>query len=326
MKYYGFDDVRVVPIASTVNSRDEVDTSVRLSSFLELKVPIIASPMKGITSPDVIVEVGKAGGIGILHKFYNAHLFQEEDMDFIEKSGVKYGISVGLDDIYHFGKFRDWLKSYNISIICIDIANGYLEEAKKKVSILAEHIRIGGYNCLVMCGNVITPEGVRDLYNAGADLIRCGISTGQLCITGDVTGVSMPAISMLESVKGDLPNEHYYGTRSGYKVMDGGIRNSGDIVKSLIAGADAVMIGSLFGRTFESDHKGEIRGMASKEFQTEYYHTTKSIEGVTRKIKKDIYVKDLMSELTWGIKSACTYVNATNIKELKENGKFIYLD
>lgn len=323
MKYYGFDDVRVIPIASKVNSRDDVDTSVRLSSFLELKVPIIASPMRGITSPEVIIEVGKAGGIGILHKFYdmkNRKLW-ENDLEKLENSRVSFGTSTGISgDDFVSGLF------YGTKIICIDLANGYLDSAKKRVEQIKTFLTKSNHPCLVMCGNVITPEGVRDLYNAGADIIRCGISTGQLCITGDVTGVSMPAISMLESCNIDLPEEHYYGTRSGYKVMDGGIRNSGDIVKSLIAGASAVMIGSLFGRTFESDHKGTISGMASKEHQIEYYHTTKSIEGITRKMVKDIHVKDLMNELTWGIKSACTYVNATNIKELKENGKFIYLD
>jgi IMP dehydrogenase len=316
MKYYGFDDVRVIPIASTVNSRDDVDTSVRLADFLELKVPIIASPMKGITSTEVIIEVGKAGGIGILHKFYSAPMFQEDDIILLEKSGVQYGISIGLDDIYRFGNFRDWLSNYNISIICLDLANGYLEEVKKKVNILAEHIKICGYDCLVMCGNVITWKGAEGLWNAGADIIRLGISTGQLCITGDITGVSMPAISMLENCR-NIP---------AIKVMDGGIRNSGDIVKSLIAGADICMLGSLFGRTFESDHNGRISGMASKAHQIEYYHTTKSIEGITKRIKKDMYVKDLMSELSWGIKSACTYVDSHNIKELKEKGKFIYLD
>ena len=184
-----------------------------------------------------------------------------------------------------------------------------------------------------MVGNVITYDGAFDLYNAGADLIRLGISTGQLCITGDVTGVSMPPITMLmdmtipdfdNSVINNLNFIDHEVTRNVGLIMDGGIRNSGDIVKSLIAGADAVMIGTLFGSCKEADHNGTISGMASKEHQIEYYHTTKSIEGISKAVKKTTTVSELMNELTYGIKSACTYVNARNIKELKK-ARFIYL-
>ena len=339
MKYYGFDDVRVVPVPSMVDSRDDVDTSVKLSDFLTLKVPIIASPMKGITSPEVVIEVWKNGGIGILHKFYLDSIKRSVDINRICNAiGRNFGIAVGLDD------YMNWksLVGYS-SIICLDVANGYLDSVKMAVNDLKEFIVKHNAECLIMVGNVITRRGVQDLYDAGADLIRLGISTGQLCITGDVTGVSMPAISMLEQVtpiekricSSIDPAKMYPNIVTLEKpplgscpkfIMDGGIRNSGDIVKSLVAGANAVMVGSLFGKTLESDHDGIISGMASEAHQLEYYHTVRSVEGISKMVEKTTTIEKLMSELTWGIKSACTYTNSRNMKELRNNGKFIYLD
>jgi IMP dehydrogenase len=311
MKYYGFDDVRVIPIASTVNSRDEVDLTTDFKYF-KLKIPIICSPMKGIVTSKLVSKLSDLGGIGILHRFYDNQ--DDRIKDIKSLNGKNFGIAVGINWRYEDMNLINIAIDNGVKIICIDVANGYLESIKNSVTNLSNYLI--NYAVKTMAGNVITWSGANDLYNSGADIIRLGISTGQLCITGDVTGVSMPAISMLEGCR-NIP---------AIKVMDGGIRNSGDIVKSLIAGADLVLIGSLFGRTFDSDHKGTISGMASKAHQEEYYHTTKSIEGITRKMDKDIDTDDLINELSWGIKSACTYLDSRSIKELKTNGRFIYLD
>ena len=173
-----------------------------------------------------------------------------------------------------------------------------------------------------MVGNVVTARGFDALSDAGADIVRVGIGNGSLCTTTKVTGVGMPQLSAISDC---VKSENFYReTLPVYLAADGGIRYAGDIVKALAFGADVVMIGSLFGSTFESAHKGVIRGMASKTLQEDYYHTVKSIEGIEKAQPKTISVEDLMEQLSWGIKSAMTYLNASTIYDLNpEDVQFV---
>jgi len=291
---------KLIPMLSDVNSREEVDLSVQLNERLTLNIPIIASPMKGISSPKLINEVGKNGGIGILHRFYRT---QKELVNDVTKLNWPRGYSCGLNDL----KLAKVLLDYGCNIFCIDVANGYLKSVRDFTTEVAKYITHWNYIALLMVGNVSTYEGAKELYDCGADLIRVGIGTGGQCTTKDVTGIDIPMLDALEDCS----------RCDATLVADGGVRTSGDIVKYIVHGADLVMIGSLFGRCKESSHNGIIYGMASRKLQEEYYHSTKSIEGRETKVKKDTTVKDLMNELTWGIKSACTYFNARNLDELR---------
>jgi IMP dehydrogenase len=164
-----------------------------------------------------------------------------------------------------------------------------------------------------MVGNVATYESARILADAGADMIRVGIGNGALCTTRNVTGVGVPQLTALDNCK-DV---------DAIIVCDGGIRNSGDAVKALAAGADVLMMGSPFARTYESANNGIIYGQASRKLQEEYYHSVKSVEGLEKEIEKDISLADLISEYTWGMRSAFTYLDAGNIKELQKNATWI---
>jgi len=304
---YGLDDLLLVPKPSSVNSRDHVDLSVKFPSF-ELKMPIVASPMKGITSPDIIIKLGNLGGIGILHRFYKDENQWRKDLSYVADNCENFGVAIGLSD---YKKFEEILL-YSPKIICIDVANGYLHSVLKFVMLTKKII---GNKALIMVGNVVEGNGAHRLFIYGADIVRVGIGTGGLCTTRLVTGVGYPQLSAISLCLGEKLNK--------WLVADGGIRNSGDAVKCLAAGADLVMIGSLFGNCFEAEHDGTIFGMASQMLQEDYYHQTKSIEGISKVVQKNISVENFIKEFTDGMRSAFTYMNAENIESLRSNASWV---
>jgi IMP dehydrogenase len=322
-----FDDVLLVPeVSHTISSRDDIDISVQLEN-IKLDIPIIASPMKGIIGKELIVELDRLGGIGIMHRFYTSHDKWRESLHYISNKVSNFGGAVGMDD----SRYKNLL-DFGAKIICVDVANGYLDSLRTFCNIVSNHIDKNGYDCLLMSGNVVTPYGAEMLYLEGVDLIRVGIGSGGLCITRNVTGVGYPQLSAIMDCAGfykkgsDYENigALYKRIEQGYyTVADGGIRNSGDIVKSLAAGADVVMIGSLFGNAKESANNGTIYGMASARQQEEYYHGVKSIEGIEKKVNNDRDLADIVNELVWGIKSACTYLGCKNISDISEDVIFI---
>lgn len=304
---YDFDDVLVKPVPSSVNSRNDVDLSVKLSDFLTLDFPVIASPMLGITDAKFAILFAKLGGIAIIHRFYD---FEKEFLDELElaKQG-KIGVAVKLND-----KVYEKCLEFEPDILTIDVGNGYTQLLLDFCSLVKTKIVNKGLKTLLMSGSVSTLDGVRNLVNSGVDLVRVGTGSGNLCSTRNVTAVGVPQISALLECS-EASNVII--------VADGGIKNSGDGVKAFVAGADILMLGSLFGQTFESPNKGTIFGMASKKLQEMKYTQIKSIEGIEKTVDKKMSLEDFVSEFSWGAKSAGTYLNARNIKEIRKNGTFI---
>lgn len=308
---YDFDDLLLVPKNSSVNSRTEVNIGVDLGNTLHLDIPIIASPMKGIVGVNLITKLSELGGIGILHRFQDSKEEWKQSVDRLVLSESKFGVSIGLGN-YDFLDYA-LTSSANVGIICVDVANGYLKSVLDFCKEIEQDIHLS--NTLLMAGNVATADGFKALEDVGVDLIRVGIGPGALCTTRNVTGVGVPQLTAINWCS-------YAGFKS-LLVADGGIRNSGDMVKALAMGADVVMIGSLFAKSFESDHDGIIYGMASRRLQEEYYHGTKSIEGIEAISRKVCPLSDIVDEFVWGLKSACTYMGASNIHELFGNANFI---
>lgn len=336
---YDLDDVLLIPTNSSVCSRDAVSLATIIGNKFYLKIPIIASPMSGIVGVTLIKELGRLGGIGILHRFYNDAIQRQHDLEALEENATNFGVAVGLNDPF----YKEACYS-GASIICIDVANGYLKSVLDFTQEVAAHIENNKYNCLVMAGNVATYDGAEALYNCGAQLIRTGIGSGTLCTTRNNTGIGVPqATAILDSshkmcyntttyVTSPEQAEPYYSKyayqsdeHADWKVVaDGGIKTSGDGVKALALGADFLMLGTLFSRCFESDHNGHIEGMASREFQEQFYgEVKKSVEGVQQSAIKNISLEALLTEFCWNMKSAFTYCNSTNIAELHSNAGFI---
>lgn len=323
---YDLEDLLLVPVQSSIDSREMVDLSMSIGD-LKFEIPIIASPMSGIVGVEIIKKLGRLGGIGILHRFYNDITERIIDLEILEESATDFGVAVGLNDMF----YKDALSS-GASIICIDVANGYLSSVLKFVSEISEYIERHGYNSLIMAGNVATYSGARLLFNEGAILIRTGIGSGQLCTTRNETGVGIPQATAIYDCSHAMINnlirgEHWIQSKElnpWYTVADGGIKNSGDGVKALACGADLLMIGSLFASCFESDNDGEILGMASKEFQEQFYgEVKKSVEGTKKKVEKTIALEKFLDKFTWNMKSGFTYCNSKNINELHKNAEFI---
>lgn len=318
---YDYDDLMLVPQPSSVNHRGEVDLSVDFGAF-KLNIPIFGSPMRGIMSVDMITELGRLGGMGILHRFYTNDQERYMDTNFLshrcEEINCNFGVAVGLNDMF----YKAGLVA-GASVILVDIANGYLESLRKFCEEIASYIQKNNYKALLMAGNIVTLEGVAGLSDSGVSIIRIGIGSGQQCTTRKETGVGYPQLSAIDDCKGYDYSYNRMITYRPYLVADGGINNSGRAVKSLAIGADVVMIGSLFGRCFEAEHDGKIFGMASEKNQREVYGYTGSIEGIETTIKKDISLENLLNTFTKNMRSAFTLQGVRNITELQKNAKWV---
>lgn len=298
------------PKPSSVNSRDDTDVSTVLGKWLKLDIPIVASPMKGIVGVDLIQGLDLVGGIGILHRFHPT--MQDFMLDINKLSEYLFGFAIGLHD--DSGKL-DYGISHGAAIVCLDIANGYTDTVLKKVSYIADYISKQKYRCLLMAGNVVDSVGANRLKDAGADLVRVGIGTGHLCTTRQVTGVGVRHI--------DAIRDCAYNSDA-IIIADGGIRTSGDCVKALVLGADAIMMGTLFAQTMESTHNGIIYGSASRKLQEEYYHGVKSVEGIEELHVKTKPLQTFIDEFVYGIRSAMTYLNARTLLDLRNADWVLY--
>lgn len=314
-KGYDFDDLLLVPKVSSVNSRSNVDLSQRImlnnGDILTIELPIIASPMKGIVGTELIKSI-YPNGIGILHRFFDNSNDWVLAIKDINDSGVMFGISIGINTDIRF--VENIVSNFDgIKIVCLDVANGYIDSVYFKVDEL--HRLLKDYPVIIMAGNVVENYGIYNLENAGAKMFRVGIGGGGLCTTRNKTGVGYPQLSSILDL-GDMSG-------LGCVVSDGGVRTTGDIAKALAAGADYVMIGSMLSKTYESSNNGIIYGMASRQLQEDMYDSVSSIEGISRRSIKDISLEDWLNDVRWSLSSTCTYMNSQDLSELRVQAEFI---
>lgn len=314
-KAYDFDDVLLIPQPSELTSRTQVNVETKLQlinkDYRDFNLPIMSAPMKGL-GKGVVIGLGALGGLGFLHRFQDT-LFRLQEIDEVNSFGVPFGISVGLSetDFFLFNKAIFLEKRWeNLTAICIDVANGYNSRIGKFIAALDTDKRD---DIALISGNVVCFGGTNSLYNWGASGIRVGVGPGFVCATRNNTGVGYPQISAI----------YECSFSDGTVIADGGIRNSGDAVKALAAGADFIMLGSLLAKTFESDHDGKFGGMASTEHMENSGVTIKSVEGVTTDVKKNIHLNKFLSEFVWNIKSGMVYVGASNLIELRTKAEFV---
>lgn len=308
---YEYDDVLVLPRYSTVVHRDDVSLKTTLGNNLKLDLPIICSPMPSIVTVDLVSALGVCGGIGILHRFYDNPEQKLVDSKTLYEDSIPYGVAIGLNEPDNV--IRQLLCEFAPSILCIDIANGYITSLHRFAEKVANYISKYDLHTELMTGNVVTSEGVHMLRGCGVTIARVGIGSGHLCTTRKNAGIGRPQLSAIE----ECSNANIS------IVADGGINSGGDIVKALAVGADAVMIGSMFGKCFESGHNGKIFGAASKELQENFYGTHKSIEGRTEDVEKTVSLHDMITDLTDNIRSGFTYVSASNLSELRAYAEFV---
>tara|TARA_R100000808_G_scaffold24984_1_gene60182 strand:+ start:12081 stop:13118 length:1038 start_codon:yes stop_codon:yes gene_type:complete len=321
-----FDDVLLAPQYSAIESRTEVDLSVEIPKVGVLKLPIISSPMDTVTGVDTAVEISRLGGLGIVHR-YNSPQTQFDMVKKIVASGAICGAAVGVtgDYVSRAGA----LVSYGAKVICVDVAHGHHVRMKRALLKLREVL---GSKVHIMAGNVASRTAVEDLADWGADSVRIGIGGGSICSTRIQTGHGMPTLqSVMDCASADA---------NVLLIADGGIRNSGDIVKALAAGADCVMLGSMLAGTPESPgaviEKSEVvdghsvrtaykayRGMASVEAQYDWRGRANSIEGVATIIPMKGPLADIVQTISVGIRSGLSYTGANSISHLHARAQFI---
>lgn len=310
-----FDDVILVPQYSDIRSRSEIDMSVKLTDDLVLTLPIISSPMNTVTETNMANAIHRLGGLGVLHR-YNTIEYQSKLLSYVEVQ-EKRAAAIGVTGDYQ--ERLTSLVSQGLRIVCLDIAHGdhiLMEEAIQWVKSTFPQLYI-------IAGNVATAAGFERLSRAGANAIRVSIGSGSICTTRIQTGHGRPTLEAIIQIA-------KYKEETGDTaliVADGGIKNAGDIVKCLAAGADLVMLGSLLAGTYESPGRvvktaqGSFKryaGMASKEAQLKGRGHYNSIEGIATMVKFKGNVAFTIADLQKNIASGMSYSGARTIKELQE--------
>ena len=324
-----FDDVALAPKYSEILP-SEADTSVELTKNLKLKIPILSSAMDTVTESKMAIAIAKAGGLGIIHR--NLEIKKQIlEIRKVKRKKLLVGAAVGAG-INEFERAKAILKE-NLDMIVVDTAHGHT----KKVSEIIKFIKkIKGKKTALCAGNIATPEAAKFLLKLGVDIIKVGIGPGSICTTRLVAGIGVPQLSAILNVRNGIKN------KNAKIISDGGIKYSGDLAKAFAAGADAVMIGSLFAGTDEAPGKiikrngklfkvfrgmGSVgamnKGSADRYFQLKQKDVSKYVpEGVEGFAKYKGKIGNIIYKLIGGLRSSMGYLGSKKIKYLRNKPQF----
>ena len=325
-----FDDVLLLPRYSNVLP-SETDISTNLSKNIKLNAPFLSSAMDTVTESAMAIAMAKSGGIGIIHRNLDKKN-QSKEVAKVKKKNLIVGAAIGTSaqDIIRAKMLLDC----GADIIVIDTAHGHSEKVLNTLSKIINN----NYKVPVCVGNIATAEAAKKLYNCGADIIKVGIGPGSICTTRMVAGIGVPQITAIMNVYNELGKNVKI-------ISDGGIKFSGDIATALAAGADAIMMGSIFAGTDESPgkkfkFKGKIykqyRGMgsigamsagsANRYFQKKYKDKSKFVpEGVEGRVEYKGKVSKIIYQLKGGLRSSMGYIGAKTSNSLKETQNLLKL-
>ena len=325
-----FDDVILAPNYSDILP-SEVDTKTVLSKNLTLEIPFLSSAMDTVTESKMAIAIAKAGGIGVIHRNLDIKK-QIFEIKKVKSKKLKVGAAVGAGP-KEILRAEAILKE-KVDLIVVDTAHGHT----KKVAEIIKKIKKKKSSKTTLCaGNIATAEAAKFLIKLGVDIIKVGIGPGSICTTRLVTGIGVPQLTAIIEAKKGIKNKKVS------IISDGGIKFSGDIAKALAAGADAVMIGSLFAGTAETPGKlikknkqlyksfrgmGSVgamnKGSADRYFQKIQKDTSKYVpEGVEGLVKFKGSVKNIIYKLIGGLKSSMGYLGSKKIINLRKKSKFV---
>jgi len=307
MEIFDYDNVLLLPRKCRVDSRSECDTSVTLGQHT-FRLPVVPANMKTVVDPQICTWLARNGYFYVMHRFDLDNLQFVRDM---AAQGLYASISVGVKKADHEAIIRMRSEGLSPDFITIDIAHGHADSVHAMIS----HIKENLPGSFVIAGNVGTPEAVIDLENWGADATKVGIGPGKVCITKLKTGFGTGGWQ-LSALK--------WCARVATKpiIADGGIREHGDIAKSVRFGASMVMIGSMLagheespGATVEVDGKlyKEYYGSASDFNKGEYKH----VEG--KRILEPVKGKlaDTLIEMEQDLQSSISYAGGTRLLDVR---------
>lgn len=343
-----FDDVLLIPAESHVLP-NEVDLSVNLADNIKLNLPFISAGMDTVTESSMAIAMALQGGMGVIHKNISivaqagevatvkgvmlSGNFTRAAVDEENKLLVAAAVGVTSDT---FQRAQALLEA-GANAIVIDTAHGHSAGVLRKIKEIREHFP----KATLIAGNVATAEGTKALFDSGVDIVKVGIGPGSICTTRIIAGVGVPQITAIYDAA-SVARE--YGKTI---IADGGIKYSGDIVKAIAAGGNAVMLGSMFAGTTETpgqiitdgDKKYKVyRGMGSigamaqshgssdRYFQGGVNEANKLVpEGIEARVEYKGDVSDTIFQLIGGLRSGMGYVGARNIDELINKAQFVQM-
>ena len=276
------------------------------------------------------ISLARLGGIGVIHRNLNINN-QIKEVEKVKKNNLIVGAAVGTnkESIVRAKKLID----AGIDLLVVDTAHGH----SKKVLDILEKIKKICKKTPLCAGNIATAAAARQLYNVGADILKVGIGPGSICTTRMVAGIGVPQITAILNVKRAVAKKKIN------IISDGGIKFSGDIIKALAAGADAIMMGSIFAGTDESPGKvfkfknklfksyrgmGSIGAMSSgsadRYFQKKHTISSKFVpEGVESRVPYKGSIKKIIYQLQGGLRSSMGYIGARKLNDIQKNAKMV---
>jgi len=324
-----FDDVLLIPRYSSVLPAETI-LHTDLGQNLKLKIPFLSSAMDTVTEYRMAIAIAQKGGLGIVHRNLSIQ-DQTNEIKKVKKKNLLVGAAVGTsnEDLTRAKSLID----AGVDLIVIDTAHGH---SNKVIKILSKIKKIN-LKKPICVGNIATAEAALKLYNEGADILKVGIGPGSICTTRMIAGIGVPQISAVLDVKKSMKNKKIK------IISDGGVKFSGDIVKGIAAGADAIMMGSIFAGTEESPGKKykyknkfykSYRGMGSigamsagssnRYFQKNYKDKSKFIpEGVEARVIYKGSVNKILYQLQGGLRSSMGYIGSKKIIEIQKKAKFV---
>jgi len=323
-----YKDVLLRPKRSTLRSRSEVDLK-RTFHFRHSKrewtgVPMVIANMDTVGTFEMALEMAKHGCLVTIHKHYSV----DDWMTFTStnpNAAPFVAASAGTSQA-DMAKLDAILEACpGVTMICLDVANGYSEFFVDAV----RRVRKRWPEHTIMAGNVVTNEMTEELIMHGADIVKVGIGPGSVCTTRKQTGVGYPQLS---AVMECADAAHGLG---GFVCADGGITCPGDAAKAFGGGADFVMCGGMFAGTEEAAGETVVRnGQKFKQFYGMSSNTAmkkhvggvaeyRSSEGKTVEVPYKGPVSAIVLDMLGGLRSACTYIGATTIKEMPKRTTFI---
>ncbi|AWM75095.1 IMP dehydrogenase [Lactobacillus kullabergensis] len=341
-----FDDVLLIPAESHVLP-NEVDLHTQLAPNLKLNIPIISAGMDTVTEGAMAIAIALQGGLGVIHKNMSITA-QAGEVANVKNVVVPSNITkAAVDDNNHLlvaaaiGVTSDTFERAEALIekgadaIVIDTAHGHSAGVLRKIKEIRDHFP----HVTLIAGNIATGDAARALFDSGVDIVKVGIGPGSICTTRVVAGVGVPQITAIYDAA-TAAREYHKPI-----IADGGMKYSGDIVKALAAGGNAVMLGSMLsgtteapGEVFESDgqkyktYRGmgsvgamaQAHGSSDRYFQGGVNEANKLVpEGVEARVEYKGDVSDIIFQIIGGLRSGMGYVGAATINDLRENAQFV---
>ncbi|MCT4411173.1 IMP dehydrogenase [Leuconostoc falkenbergense] len=337
-----FEDVNLVPEENSAVKVDQVTLETELTPTLNLHIPLLSAAMDTVTEARFAIEIAKLGGLGVIHKNmtiaqqaeqvlqvkiakFERQNYPQAAVDAKGRLLVAGAVGVTNDTVDRVAAMAE----AGVDAIVLDSAHGHSEGVLRKVS----EVRNAFPELNIIAGNIATREGAAALYDAGADVVKVGIGPGSICTTRVVAGIGVPQISAVREAAKEA------ASRGKKIIADGGAKTPEDIVKAMVAGGNAVMLGSMFSGTEETpgdsfEDNGRLyksyRGMGSiaamengskdRYFQGEVNEANKMVpEGIEARVAYKGALVDVLNGILTGMRQEMASVGESAVAGLVAN-------